>query len=82
MDVSAYLVNAATRQMAETDAADAQFAHIDAMIAAAKAEAERLPAQAEITDADLTEEEREEVRAAMDLVYGNENPDERPGRAA
>ena len=82
MDVSAYLVNAATRQMAETDAADAQFAHIDAMIAAAESEAEYLPAQSEITDADLTEEEREEVRAAMDLVYGNENPGERPGRAA
>ncbi|WP_405019706.1 ribbon-helix-helix protein, CopG family [Kitasatospora sp. NBC_00070] len=39
-DVSAYLVNAATRQMAEAEAAEAQFARIDAMIAAAEAEAE------------------------------------------
>ncbi|QDY77710.1 hypothetical protein FQU76_15660 [Streptomyces qinzhouensis] len=33
MDVSAYLVNAATRQMAEVEAAEAQFARLDAVVA-------------------------------------------------
>ncbi|WP_017623669.1 plasmid mobilization protein [Nocardiopsis chromatogenes] len=36
MDISAYMVNAATRQMAETAAAEAGFAAIDALIAGAE----------------------------------------------
>lgn len=39
LDVSAYLVHAATRQMAETETIEAQFASVDALIAAAEAEA-------------------------------------------
>ncbi|MEV7089765.1 hypothetical protein AB0O07_28410 [Streptomyces sp. NPDC093085] len=70
MDVSAYLVNAATRQMAEVEAAEAQFAEIDALIAAAEEEAGALPPLPEPAEGDLTEEERREVRAAMDLVHG------------
>ncbi|PVE11657.1 hypothetical protein Y717_31310 [Streptomyces scopuliridis RB72] len=70
MDVSAYLVNAATRQMAEVEVAEAQFAGLDALIAAAEEEASALPPLPETAEGDLTEEERREVRAAMDLVYG------------
>jgi hypothetical protein len=74
MDVSAYLVNAATRQMAETDELEAQFASMDAVIAAAQAEAAALPELPEVDDADLTEQERLEVRAAMDLMYPEQSP--------
>ncbi|NYI03881.1 plasmid mobilization protein [Allostreptomyces psammosilenae] len=82
MDVSAYLVNAATRQMAETDALEAQFSRIDAAIAAAEAEAAALPQPAEVTEDDLTEEEKRQVREAVDLVYGADRPAKRPGEAA
>ncbi|MFE4534826.1 hypothetical protein ACFRKB_07050 [Streptomyces scopuliridis] len=85
MDVSAYLVNAATRQMAEVEVAEAQFAGLDALIAAAEEEALALPPLPETAEGDLTEEERREVRAAMDLVYGVEGvtgPSVRPGDAA
>ncbi|MET9291497.1 hypothetical protein [Streptomyces sp. NPDC003077] len=37
MDVSAHLVHAAVRQMAETEAIEARFAGVDALIAAAEA---------------------------------------------
>ncbi len=82
MDVSAYLVNAATRQMAEAEAVEAQFAHVDGMIAAAEAAAADLPPLPEVADDDLTEQERREVREAMELVYGPEGSAARPGRAA
>ncbi|MEU6231449.1 ribbon-helix-helix protein, CopG family [Kitasatospora sp. NPDC047058] len=82
LDVSAYLVNAATRQMAEVEAAEAQFARIDAVIAAAEAEAAELPPLPEVADDDLTEEERREVAEAMELVYGADAPAARPGNAA
>ncbi|MGF1427645.1 hypothetical protein [Kitasatospora sp. LaBMicrA B282] len=82
LDLSAYLVLAATRQMAETDAAEAQFSHLDAVIASAEAEAAELPEPPAITDADLTEEERQEVMAAMELVYGTDGPAAAPGAAA
>ncbi|MFB9370371.1 plasmid mobilization protein [Kitasatospora albolonga] len=82
MDVSAYLVNAATRQMAEVEAAEAQFAHIDSAIAAASAAADSLPPLPEVTAEDLTEEERREVEAAMALVYGTDPQAARPGHAA
>ncbi|MFF5568311.1 hypothetical protein ACFY7Z_27770 [Streptomyces sp. NPDC012623] len=88
MDVSAYLCNAAIRQMAEVEAAEAQFAQLDALIAAAEEEASVLPPLPETADGDLTEEERREVRAAMNLVYGVEGadgvngPTSHPGSAA
>ena len=74
MDVSAYLVNAATRQMAETDVLEAQFASVDALIAAAEAEAASLPEFSDAVDADLTEQERLEVEAAMSLIYRSDQP--------
>ncbi|GAA3627926.1 hypothetical protein ACG5V6_26125 [Streptomyces chitinivorans] len=85
MDVSAYLVNAATRQMAETEAIEAQFSHIDAVIAAAEAEAAELPALPEPGDDDLTEAERQEVREAVELVLGGDattGADSSPGNVA
>ncbi|WP_103533443.1 hypothetical protein [Streptomyces sp. SM11] len=82
MDVSAYLVNAATRQMAEAEAAEAQFARLDAVIAAAEAEAAALAPLPEVADDDLTEQERQEVQEAMGLIYGAEGPATRSGNAA
>ncbi len=72
MDVSSYLVNAATRQMAETEAAEAEFAGIDALIADAEARAAHYgPVGAPEPDS-LAEDERREVDEAMRLVYGGE----------
>ncbi|MEU5975557.1 hypothetical protein [Streptomyces sp. NPDC047315] len=82
MDVSAYLVNAATRQMAEAEASEAQFARIDAVIAAAETEAAALPPLAEVVDGDLTEQERKEVEEALGLIYGPDGPATRSGNAA
>lgn len=82
MDVSAYLTNAATRQMAEAEAAEAQFARLDAVIAAAEAEAAALPPLPEVADDDLTEQERLEVQEAMELVYGADGSATRSGNAA
>ncbi|MFD3734113.1 plasmid mobilization protein [Streptomyces sp. NPDC058632] len=45
MDLSAYLVHAATRQMAESDAIEEQFAEADALIARAEQAASGLPAE-------------------------------------
>lgn len=81
LDVSAYLVHAATRQMAETEAVEAQFADVDALIAAAEAEAASAP-QAESAVPELTEQERREVEAALGLVYGADRSGARPGNAA
>ncbi|MFJ6794298.1 ribbon-helix-helix protein, CopG family [Streptomyces sp. NPDC091268] len=72
-DVSAYLVHAATRQMAESEAIEAQFADVDTLIAAAEAEAAGAP-QEEAAVGALTEQERREVEAALDLVYGTGRP--------
>ncbi len=82
LDVSAYLVHAATRQMAETDAIEEQFAGVDAMIAAAEAEAAGLPPEPNVAAEELTELERQEVEEALDLVYGADRSAARPGRAA
>jgi hypothetical protein len=82
MDVSAYLVNAATRQMAQAEAIEAQFAHVDAIIAAAESEAATLEPLPETTPDELTEEERQDVQAAISLVYGTDNSAGRPGNAA
>jgi hypothetical protein len=68
MDVPAYLLDAAARLMAEADAMEARFARVDALIAEAEGEG-RLP---EVTDADLTEQERLDVQEAMALVRGAE----------
>ncbi|MEV3991660.1 ribbon-helix-helix protein, CopG family [Streptomyces sp. NPDC049837] len=82
MDLSAYLVHAATRQMAETEAIEEQFAGVDSLIAAAEDEAAALPREPEITRDDLTDSERLEVDEALGLVYGAEQTGTRPGRAA
>ncbi|MET9697675.1 ribbon-helix-helix protein, CopG family [Streptomyces sp. NPDC006529] len=81
LDVSAYLVHAATRQMAETDAIEAQFAGVDALIAAAEAEAADA-ADAQGSPRELTAQERREVEAALALVYGPDRSGARPGEAA
>ncbi|WP_232524362.1 hypothetical protein [Nocardiopsis gilva] len=77
MDVSAYLVNAATRQMAETEAAEAGFAGIDAVIADAMAQADHYGPADDTDVAALTEDEQRDVDDAMRLVYGQ---DEDAGR--
>ncbi|MEU1277092.1 hypothetical protein [Streptomyces sp. NPDC005805] len=82
MDVSAYLVHAATRQMAETEAIEEQFADVDALIAAAEAEAGGVPAEPPASAEDLTEQERREIESALGLVYGADRPEARPGEAA
>jgi hypothetical protein len=82
LDVSAYLVNAAIRQMAEAEAIEAQFTRVDAMIAAAGAEGASLGPLPEATPDELTEEERRQVQEAMDLVYGTDRSATRPTDAA
>ena len=72
MDVCAYVVHAATRQMAETDAIEEQFSGLDALITKAEAEAEALPPEPDVTARELTELERRDVEAALNLVYGEE----------
>lgn len=81
LDVSAYLVHAATRQMAESEAIEAQFAEVDALIAAAEAEAANAP-EADAAVPEPTEQERREIEAALDLVYGADRSGARPGGAA
>lgn len=83
MDVSAYLVHAATRQMAESDAIEEQFAEVDALIARAERAADGLPAEATREPAvELTEQERREVEEALGLVQGRDRQGRRPGHAA
>ncbi|MEU0614864.1 plasmid mobilization protein [Streptomyces albogriseolus] len=83
MDVSAYLVHAATRQMAESDAIEEQFAEVDALIARAEQVAEGLPVEREVEPAaELTEQERREVEEALALVEGRDRQSRRPGHAA
>ncbi|MEV6954322.1 hypothetical protein [Streptomyces sp. NPDC051183] len=82
LDVSAYLVHAATRQMAETEAIEDQFAGVDAIIAAAEAEAAALRPETAPPAGELTEQERREVESALDLVYGPDRARARPGEAA
>lgn len=78
----------AAQHAAETDALEAQFASIDAVIAAAEAEAATRPALPDVAEDDLTEQERREVEEAMALVYGSDRPTrspqhrQRPGHAA
>ncbi|WP_236239904.1 hypothetical protein [Streptomyces sp. CC228A] len=82
LDVSAYLVHAATRQMAETDAIEDRFAGVDAVIAAAVAEAARIPGEATAPVGELTEQEQRDVDSALDLVFGPDRAGARPGEAA
>lgn len=83
LDVSAYLVAAATRQMAETEAIEEQFSDVDALIARAEAEAKALPAEPDEVGPELTEQERRDVEAALGLVYGEDRGTSRhPGHAA
>ncbi|MGA5447713.1 hypothetical protein ACPCVO_13805 [Streptomyces umbrinus] len=79
MDVSAYLVHAATRQMAESDAIEEQFAEVDALIARAEQAAGVLPAE---PAPELTEQERRDVEEALGLVQGRDRQGRRPGHAA
>ncbi|MFF0088969.1 ribbon-helix-helix protein, CopG family [Streptomyces canus] len=79
MDVSAYLVHAATRQMAESDAIEEQFAEVDALIARAERAADGLPPE---PAPELTEQERREVEEALALVHGRDRQGRRPGHAA
>ncbi|MEV2277639.1 hypothetical protein AB0I72_18835 [Nocardiopsis sp. NPDC049922] len=71
MDVSSYLVNAAIRQMAETDAAEAGFAGVDALIADAEGRADQYQPAEETGDDSLSTDERRAVDEAMHLVYGS-----------
>lgn len=83
MDVSAYLVHAATRQMAESDAIEEQFAEVDELIARAERAADGLSAEATPEPAaELTERERREVEEALGLVQGRDRQGRRPGHAA
>ncbi|MEU6867641.1 ribbon-helix-helix protein, CopG family [Streptomyces sp. NPDC046876] len=82
LDVSAYLVHAATQQMAETEAIEEQFAGVDALIAAAEAEAAGVAPEPEAAAGELTEQERREVESALGLVYGADRQGARPGAAA
>ncbi|WP_411573791.1 plasmid mobilization protein [Streptomyces fradiae] len=82
MDVSAYLVHAATRQMAESDAIEEQFAEVDALITHAERAAEELSAEpGREAVAELTEQERREVEEALGLVQGRDRRSRCPGRA-
>ncbi|MDX3457315.1 hypothetical protein PV396_36075 [Streptomyces sp. ME02-8801-2C] len=84
LDVSAYVVHAATRQMAETEAIEEQFSGVDALIAEAEAKAESATLQSEPVPAapELTEQERRDIEAALNLVYGEDRGAARPGHAA
>ncbi|MDT0611944.1 hypothetical protein [Streptomyces lancefieldiae] len=83
MDVSAYLVHAATRQMAESDAIEEQFAEVDTLIARAERAADGLPSEpAQEPVAELTEQERREVEEALGLAHGRDRHGRHPGRAA
>jgi hypothetical protein len=68
--------------MAEAEAIEAQFAQVDAMIAAADAEAASLEPSPETTPDELTEEERLQVQEAMELVYRKDATAARPTDAA
>ncbi len=72
MDLSAYLVHAATRQMAESDAMEEQFAGVDALIAQAESEAGALTEEPEGSHEELTEQQRRDVEAALALVHGTD----------
>lgn len=83
LDVSAYLVHAATRQMAESDAIEEQFAKVDALIARAEQAADGLPTDpAQEPTTELTEQERREVEEALGLAHGRDRHGHRPGNAA
>ncbi|WP_425828331.1 hypothetical protein [Streptomyces fractus] len=82
LDVSAYLMHAATRQMAESDAIEEQFAGVDAVIAAAERDADGYGGEHAADPVVLTEQERREVQEALDLVHGQGRQGHRPGHAA
>ncbi len=78
MDVSAYLVHAATRQIAESDARDERFVEVDALIARVERAADGLPAEPAPEPAvELTEQERREVEETLRFIEGRG-----PGHAA
>lgn len=59
----------------------AEFAEVDALIARAEAEAAALPPEPPVPPEALTEQERQEVAAALALVYGTERFGDQPGQA-
>ncbi|MDA2807792.1 hypothetical protein [Nocardiopsis suaedae] len=70
MDVSGYMVNAATLQMAEAEAAEAEFAAVDALIAEAEGQAAEDHEPVKVDDGALSADERRAVDEALSLVYG------------
>ncbi|WP_327243738.1 ribbon-helix-helix protein, CopG family [Streptomyces sp. NBC_01320] len=82
LDVSAYLVHAATWQMAESDAIEEQFAGVDALIAGAEREAGEMTGESAAEPVELTEQERREIEEALGLVHGRDRQGRRPGHAA
>ncbi|QBI55800.1 hypothetical protein EKD16_20185 [Streptomonospora litoralis] len=84
MDVSAYFVNAATRQMAETEAIEDKFREVDALIDSVEEEGRLLgpPSDDETEPVTLTEEERRHVERVVGLVLGAADDDPSSGGAA
>ncbi len=82
MDVSAYLVHASMRQMAESDAIEEQFAEVDALISRAEQAADVWPDEPAQQAAQLTEQERREVGEALALAHGRDRQGHRPGHVA
>jgi hypothetical protein len=75
MDVSAYMVAAATAQMAADDAASAVFAPLDAENAAALAEAEKISPAPPPAFGDLTADEQHLVLRVMRSALGSDGTD-------
>lgn len=83
MEFSACLMHVATRQMAESDAIEEQFAEVDALIARAERAADGLAAEtAQEPAAEMMEQERREVEEALALVHGRERQAHCPGHPA
>ncbi|WP_240965435.1 hypothetical protein [Streptomyces zingiberis] len=81
-DGPAYLAHAATGQMAGVEAMEEQFAEVDAVIAQAERAADSLPAGlVPEPAAELTEQERREVKEALCLVQGRNRHGSRPEHA-
>lgn len=68
--------------MAETEAMEARFAGVDALIAEAEAEAAALPPLSADSVGDLTEQEEREAEEAPALIYGTGRPGPRGGVSA
>jgi hypothetical protein len=58
--------------MAETEAIEEKFSRLDALIAEAEAEAAALPPEPGVATRELTEQERRNIEAALNLFYCEE----------